>query len=69
MVVQQSPTCLKGELSTLGHLFAFNFKVEGAFLMKGEDKRQHYYLDLNLLYLQQEISLRFNPHVDKVPPS
>lgn len=65
MVAQQSPTCLEGELSTSGHSFASNFKVEGEILMKGEDEGQHCYLDLNLLYLRQENSLRFNPHVDQ----
>lgn len=53
MVMQQSPPCLEGELSTLGCSFTFNFKVEREVLMRGEDERQHCYLDLNLLYLQQ----------------
>lgn len=35
------PTFLEGELSTLGHSFAFNFKVEEEILMKSEDGRQH----------------------------
>jgi len=51
MVVQQSPTCLEGELCILGHPFAFNFEAEEEILMKGEDERQRCYLDLNLLYL------------------
>lgn len=51
MKVPQKPTRLEGELSILGHSFAFNFKVEGEILLKGDEERQRCYLNLNLLYL------------------
>lgn len=35
------PTRLEGELSTLGHSFAFNFKVKEEILMEREEGRQH----------------------------
>lgn len=37
--------------------------------MKGEDEKLHCYLDLYLLYLRQDILLKFNPPVVKAPPS